>query len=270
MLAAGPGAWLASDLLQRLFGSTAEYLDHDLERVLLTDSKQGRNVCRVFAAAMRKLGPRLGRPGTVNPRVLRQVWDEGCYCEDAIAAEYLGGLLAAARTTLGRDDRALPFVRLVRQLSVFDIRLHYLFYTLFRRHYRGRGVDLGRRADRRHSFVYVPLAVYHGAVAEQNNGTGHLPSIVEQAIQSLTSRRLLGEDYVCGPGKYLARGYPNVRESGFVLQPSTHGARLFLFAHGLADTPVRDLVGGWVKLEDFQDFEIAPGSMPLDAPVRSG
>ena len=270
LLHQGPEAWASSDLLHRMLGASIEYLEGDLERVLRAESKPGRNVVRVLAAAMRKLGPRLARPGAVNPRVLMQAWAEGCRTEDAVAAEYLGGILAAARTTLGRDDRALPFVHLLCQLSVYDLRLHYLFYNLFRRLYQQNPIDLGARGQRQRSFVYIPLTLFQAAVERQNNGAGHLPAIVEQAIQSLTGRKLLGEDYAIGPARFLARGYPGVRESGFILQPSALGARLYLFAHGLADTPVRDLLSAWIKLKDFQDFTIAPGAMPFGPPRQPG
>src|SRR5438046_2288692 len=88
------------------------------------------NVGRIFASAWRKLGARLEQPGGVNARVLRAVIAEGAFCDDELAAEYFGGILAAARGEDLSDDRATTFLALVRDMSIYQIRLHYLCYSV--------------------------------------------------------------------------------------------------------------------------------------------
>jgi hypothetical protein len=76
------------------------------------------NISRVFGHAARKLGPAaLETEGAVPPRVLKGILEEGQFADGELAAEYLGGVLASARTAQGRDDRGALLVGLVGRLS---------------------------------------------------------------------------------------------------------------------------------------------------------
>src|SRR5439155_6797881 len=87
----------------------------------------------IFRKASEKLGPGIDAPGAVPPRVLKEVLDEGSFCDDELTAEYFGGILASGRSPNGRDDRAASYLRLTAELSTYQIRFHYIAYTLFRR-----------------------------------------------------------------------------------------------------------------------------------------
>lgn len=135
------GAGLAilgsKDLLNRFLGPTADYVGGEIKGLI---EKCNINLSRVFGHAVKKLGPKINEPGAVNPRVLRQVWKEGAFIEDELAAEYFGGLLASARSPDGRDDRVLSLLSTVRDLSVYDLRLHHLVYVAVRSAGIGQGV----------------------------------------------------------------------------------------------------------------------------------
>jgi len=64
---------------------------------------------------------------------LKNVFDEGKYCEDDLSKEYFAGVLASSRTKDGKDDRGMTNAKLVSNLSSYQIRTHYIFYTLLRR-----------------------------------------------------------------------------------------------------------------------------------------
>ena len=94
----------SKELMTRLLGPTVDYIGEGGKQV----AKQCcANLGNIFSIALRRVGDRIDTDGTVSPRVLQAILDEGAFCEDAVAAEYLGGVLASARTEGGRDDRGV-------------------------------------------------------------------------------------------------------------------------------------------------------------------
>lgn len=124
------GLFASKDILLKLLGPTADYLG-DCGRHLV--QKGHDNLSNILRVTCAKLGSEINRPGQVNPRVFKNVFDEGRFIEDAFSAEYFGGITAAARTPDGKDDSALPWVALVKSLSSLQIRLHFTVYSLFAR-----------------------------------------------------------------------------------------------------------------------------------------
>ena len=119
-------AYLTKDMLQKILGPTAEYLGEELEKWAKSRIK---NVQKILLNAKKKLGPRLDSPGRVSPKVLKAVINEGSYAEDPIAVEYFGGVLASSKTEFDRDDRGARLVKIVDNLSAYQIRTHYLVYS---------------------------------------------------------------------------------------------------------------------------------------------
>ena len=52
-----------------------------------------------------------------NLRTARDVLWHGAVTEDAVSAEYYGGLLAASRSNDSKDNTAVPFVDAIKSLS---------------------------------------------------------------------------------------------------------------------------------------------------------
>src|SRR4051812_5190490 len=77
------------------------------------------NVGRIFRNAGQKLGPSLDEPGSVPPRVLARIIDDGAFADDTLLVDYLGGVLASAKTPEGRDDRAVMWSSQVGRLSSY-------------------------------------------------------------------------------------------------------------------------------------------------------
>jgi hypothetical protein len=88
--------------VEKNLGPTAEYLGGGLRA---WTEKRVQNVATIFNKAQEKLGPEIEKAGSVPPRVLKEVLDEGSFCDDELTAEYFGGILASSRTPSGRDDR---------------------------------------------------------------------------------------------------------------------------------------------------------------------
>ena len=130
----------SKDLIIKLLGPTADYLGGGLRDY----TKKGcENISRVFAVAIRTLGPKVEEKGQIPPKVLKEVLNQGYFCEDQLAAEYLGGVLASSRTEVGRDDRGATILGVIGRLSSYQIRCHYLFYSALSSTCKGESGNLG-------------------------------------------------------------------------------------------------------------------------------
>lgn len=115
------------DFLTKILGPTADYIG---EQAKLMVEKQVQNTNRIFQNANRILGPKLDEPGTVPPRVLKEILENGSFCDEELSAEYFGGILASSRSGISRDDRAMTMLDLIKSLSIYQIRTHYIFYQI--------------------------------------------------------------------------------------------------------------------------------------------
>ena len=107
-------------------GPSAKYLSKELESYTRLGVK---NLKRVFTKAAKRLETRRKKEGTVPPRVLKSVLQEGYFCEDELQAEYLGGILASSKGPTTRDDRGVTYSSLLSSLSSYQIRTHYILYS---------------------------------------------------------------------------------------------------------------------------------------------
>ena len=87
-------AFSAKDGIAKLLGPTADYLGEGLRDLT---QRRVESIGRIFSNASKRLGSRLDKPGQVPPRILKTVINEGSYCEDPVALEYFGGVLASSR-----------------------------------------------------------------------------------------------------------------------------------------------------------------------------
>ena len=123
------GAAIGSkELVIKLLGPTADYIGTGLQA---WTERRVNNVGRIFDIAVQRLGDKLNTEGRVHPKVLKEILSEGSFCDDQLAAEYFGGLLASSRTGISRDDRGAYFVSLVANLSTYQVRAHYFFLQCF-------------------------------------------------------------------------------------------------------------------------------------------
>lgn len=136
-----PGEWI----IKKVLGPTLEVIGDDLAHLY----EKGRD--RIFSAARTKI-PDIEDGKRANLRVARDVLWNGAFSDEAIGAEYFGGILAASRTVDGRSDAAIPFVDVVKAMSSSQLRLHYDFYhslskSLIERTTRSRVFELPRSEE---------------------------------------------------------------------------------------------------------------------------
>jgi hypothetical protein len=146
-------AYLTKDGLAKLLGPTAEYLGDGLREFT---KRRAENINRIFQKASEKLGSRIDTPGEVPPRVLKVVLNEGSFCDDELAAEYIGGVLASSRTEQGRDDRGARIAKILDGLSTYQILAHYLVYATVKQTFETAKLSLNMD-DRPKMKIFLPL-----------------------------------------------------------------------------------------------------------------
>ena len=121
MLVEGTALVSAVYAAKKILGPTLDTMGEDLNRLYAA----GRD--RVILAAGRKI-ENLDDGRRANLRTARDVLWHGAATEDAVSAEYYGGLLAASRSRDGKDDTAIPFVNAIKSLSRRQLKMHYDLY----------------------------------------------------------------------------------------------------------------------------------------------
>lgn len=226
------GAGLAvlgsKDILTKVLGPTADYVGGELKGLI---DKCNINLDQIFVKAKKKLGDGLEEDGIVSPRVLKSVLDEGRFCEDELAAEYYGGVLASSKMKSNRDDRGVALMELIKRLSVYQLRLHYLFYYLIKEH-GNENERIGVQKERRKNRIFIPFSVYIDGMEFTEEEE---PSVIlSHSIAGLLTNGLIGDDYQFGAQDHIKPIFSECPEyGGIVLTPTVLGAELFLWAEGV-------------------------------------
>lgn len=115
-----PGEWM----LKKTLGPTFDQIGIDLAG-LYKGAKTG--VAKIAVAAKDKI-PENDTDKIANLRVTRDVFWNGSFSDEAICAEYFGGVLAQWRTEDGKDDSGVFYLDIIKSLSSSQLRLHFLIY----------------------------------------------------------------------------------------------------------------------------------------------
>ncbi len=238
-------AYLGKDGVQKILGPTADYLGEELKAFT---QRRINNVRKIFSNSKKKLGSRLDSPGQVPPRVLKAVINEGSYSEDPVILEYFGGVLASSRTEIGRDDRGARIIKILDNLSAYQIRTHYLLYSTIAHLFSNSGKEFGLSENRAQMQVFLPLESYVNSMAftqpEWDN-----PQIFVHIWHGLSSDNLIANQWRSGDRETLQKIAKNVPGDGIICQPSTLGAELFLWGFGHGDKPLDYVLSGELKVE---------------------
>jgi len=220
-------AYLSKDGVSKLLGPTAEYLGGEMKGLI---EKSQKNITSVFKKAEKKCGEKLETPGAVNVRVMKHVYDEARYSEDELLAEYFGGVLASARTEDGIDDRGVYYAQIVKSMSSYQLRCHYLFYYLMWFHGKELNLNLNNNVDRAKLELVVPISCY-AATFKILNANDEMP-FISHSLAGLAKADLIGENFELSNEKDLLAKKIEVNEYAFVIQPTIIGFELFIWAHG--------------------------------------
>ena len=231
----------SKELVVKILGPTADYLGSGLRD--WTERKVS-NVGRVFESAHRRLGAKIDTPGTVPPKILKGILEEGPFCDNELSAEYFGGVLAASRTSLGRDDRGAAITALLGRLSTYQIRSHYFFYNVIRTLFLGASDRIGDATGRLRLTTFVPAEAY--VLAMEFDKSESVGGILNHVMFGLVREALIEDQFSFGP-KASLKGYPVADSDGIVFVPSALGVELFMWAHGMADQPLDNILNPAVE-----------------------
>ena len=233
------------DGVQKILGPTADYLGEELKAFT---QRRINNIGKIFSNAEKKLGPRLDSPGQVPPKVLKSVINEGSYSEDPVMLEYFGGVLASSKTEIGRDDRGARLIKILDNLSTYQIRTHYLLYSTIAHLFSNSGRQFALPENRAKMEVFLPFEGYATSMeftqAEWDN-----PQILAHIWHGLSSDDLIEGRWHYGNQEDLQAFVRGVPSAGIICQPSALGAELFLWAFGYGDKPLDYVLSGDLKAE---------------------
>jgi len=223
-------AYLGKDGIAKLLGPTADYLGGELQEFT---KKRINNVGNIFKNAEYKLREKIEEPGTVPPKVLKTIINEGSYSEDEIAVEYFGGILASSRSEFIRDDRGARIAKALDNLSCYQLRSHYLIYSTISIMFKGDEHSLRTHNERAKLEIFMPLNDFVNSMGlsqeEWNN-----PQLLDHIFHGLSSDGLIGESWAFGSVNNLktVSSSANITERGAVCTPTAKGGELFLWGFG--------------------------------------
>lgn len=257
IVGAGLAVLGSREILNKLLGPSAEYIGEKARDLV---EKCDINLDNIFKKATEKLGKKIENPGSVSPRILKYVWDEGRFCEDELVAEYYAGILAASRTESGKDDRSVGYLAMVKELSTYQLRLHYVFYTLIKRIFNGKELSLQIDTDRGQMGIFIPEDVYKTAL---EFGEHEEENIIEiHCLEGLARQRLIIEDTAYGDKENVQKIFKNAQQPGMIMRPTVPGTALFLQALGYADRAPAELIDPQFVIEE-PVIKIIDGAVPV-------
>jgi hypothetical protein len=228
------GAAGSAKIIGKLLGPAADYLGGEIKNYT---EKGLNNLGRVFRHAESTLGEKIEEPGQVPPKVLKGILEEGYFAEDQLSAQYFGGVLASSRTGIDRDDRGAYFVQLVGRLSVYQVRAHFVFYTLLKRMCGGSTVNLGIIDERLKYKIWMPNSLFATTMDFQSNED--MAVLASHVMHGLGREALIEDNWSMGTIEHLKQSQRlDVGADGLVFCPSAVGLELYLWAHGVSSEPM--------------------------------
>lgn len=255
ILAAGASVNPLGRLLDRVFGGSVDAVGDALTRFT---AHRLRNIGRIVANADKKLGDAGEAAGAVHPRVAGRILDEGSWCDDDIMVEYLGGVLAAARTDDESDDRGAMFAGLISRMSSYAIRLHYVYYQTLHQVAHGWPIQLGLGSEdeRLRLSLCLPFEALKPALFP--GGTWQNTYFMHALVTLLREDLLNTQGSAAGAPDFLPEW---ARSTGpaMVAAPSLVGIEMWLFSHGKRHGQTNAIVND-TMIEAFDDVAMVSGA----------
>ena len=249
----------SKDLIVKVLGPTAEYIGGGIWD---WSERRVNNVRTIFKKAAQKLGNRIEEPSSVHPKVLRIILDEGSFCDDELSKEYFAGVLASSRSSTSRDDRGAYFLNLVGKLSTYQIRTHYIFYTLFKQLHEKPLGNLSQGSVRRTMRIHIPMTTYSQAMDFSLREDEF--EIGTHSLNGLMRELLIDKGWALGISENFADlgGTPDL-EHGIIYATSITGIELYLWALGRGNISINSFFLIDEPWHFDETIEIKPGAKPL-------
>jgi len=224
-------AGTALAIANKLLGKTAETISDDIANLY----KAGRD--KLVSAAVRKTA-NMEDDKIANLRVARDVFFNGSFTDEAICAEYFGGILASSRSIDGKDDLGVFYTDIIKSLSSSQLKLHYIVYYSLNKLW----IEMPREEERPNAGMGTQTGKYNiwfSTIELQNLGVD-----VEKDLIALHSKELIGSNY-----EALGHKLEDGKEVPYTkVGPTTLGIQLYAVAHN------KLLVWRNLPSEDFGEF----------------
>ena len=243
----------------KLLGPTAQYLGVKTRE--LTE-KMVNNVERIFQDATEKLGDKINEAGEVPPRVLRGIVNEGAFCEDEIAAGYLGGVLASSRGEAGRDDRGVVMNALITRLSVYQLRTHYIVHHVIKDLLDGTTVPLHDPVQHFRATAVMPYITYVVAMGFHCNEMSEMHADSDlrmRSVDAILEHTFFG---LHKEGLIATFEYHYGKDASFSFAPSRLGIELFMWAYGYGGEPTYRFLDPALEFKQSDDVLLVPAYNP--------
>lgn len=227
----------SAKIIQKLLGPTADYIGEGIKNLA---KKRLENISNIFAKSVYKLGDKIDEEGSIPPKVLMRILEEGSFCDDELSTEYFAGVLASARGNNPRDDRASYLLTKLNSLSIYQIRSHYIFYYLIRKTYIGSKYSFSNN-DVYKMEVFIPFSTYAIAMDFNKDEMDNIEILLDHVLHGLDRESLLS-NFKYGPLEYMKTSYKKATAGGILYTPTAMGAELFLWAHGRSSDKLNEIL----------------------------
>ena len=239
-----------------------------LKNILANYSKQMLdNVTSIFKIANNKLKNLPEKNGAISERVLKAVIEEGAMIDDLIAQQYFAGaLVGSVSDSDKRDDRGIYYVSLIKRMSSYQLRTHYILYHIVKKLCDSNGMCIGGKEYREELEIFVPYSVYCEAMDFNKQEMQRLGPIVQQTIWGLETDSLILKDSLFHGGVRNHRSnYSTFKDKnipdGLLFRPSTQGVQLFYWANGQPDLILNNFLKPEYKFDIDSSIIMADGSL---------
>ena len=192
-----------------------------------------------------------------TPKVLRGILNEGSFSEDELCVEYFGDYWHHQEAKISRDDRAAYYIYLLGHLSSYQIRTHYIFYSVLKELFSDTHLNIGIERERKQMIIYVPMEQY--ALSMEFGPKENKNTIIAHSMVGLIREGLLDKFYAIGGANALKEYSDRIEKSGVVFQPSTVGVELFLWAHGRGELSIQQFFESGHSFERINDIDKPSG-----------
>jgi len=222
-------AYLAKDGVNKLLGPTADYLGVGIKNFV---EKQNENLANIFKRAEDILGDEIEKPGVVPPKILKKIMNDGSLSDDTVTVNYFGGVLASSRTEVGRDDRGARVSNVIESLSSYQIRAHYVLYSIVKAVHSSEGNSLSLEVDRQKLSTFVNFSEFIRSMNFDSTEAAQLSSLLPHIFHGLSRDDLIAKSWSYGDSESLISLFKDAKEPGFVFTPTAFGAEVYLWAFG--------------------------------------
>ena len=191
-----------------------------------------------YVKAQEKFAPRCLDKGKISPKIVRSLMNEGSFIDDKVAIDYFAGVLASSRTPTGVDDHGLSMmIRLMDQLSQYQLRSHYLIYGTIKQKF----VIICFLMMIVNKWSYLsPTFYYAKAMRMTKKEYAQIDNLMHHSMQGLITHGLIDKDFQFGYPDHHPY-FKGFEFDGFLCKPTLAGAQFFLWAFGAGDGNVEYL-----------------------------